>query len=404
MLFKNARIYQLTGDVELPEIMEEGMLNHPARDCQALEMKSLGWVNPVDLDNSEFYVHEVMGCMMIAMAINKKVLPAAVIRKAVDDRVAEIEKQEGRTVRRKERTQIKEEIVIDLMPRAFQQTKVVHAYIDKKRKLIVINTASAPEAEDLLSLMRESLGSFKVRPVQTNLMPSSILTHWVRRFNTPAGIYMENEVNLVEVGSDGADKEKIAIKNINMDNEEVTTHINAGKVVEKMRLCYQENICATLDNDMTMRRLKFLDIIQEEIFDTEADDAAARFDADMAIMTRELGQMIDDLAKSFGGLVEHQTESPEPQKLTSGAQETTTEVTRETSGDTYPPEGDDDPLYGQAVEMVRDSGKPFPSYLQRHLKVGYNRSCRLLERMEEDGIVSVMNGSGQRQVLQGAHA
>nr|WP_301178954.1 DNA translocase FtsK [Comamonas thiooxydans] len=58
-----------------------------------------------------------------------------------------------------------------------------------------------------------------------------------------------------------------------------------------------------------------------------------------------------------------------------------------------------DPLYAEAVELVRKDRKPSISYVQRKLLIGYNRAAALLERMEAEGLVSHMGASGQRTLL-----
>ena len=58
-----------------------------------------------------------------------------------------------------------------------------------------------------------------------------------------------------------------------------------------------------------------------------------------------------------------------------------------------------DPLYERAMEIVMGQGKASASYLQRRLKVGYNRAARLVEEMEERGIVGPAQGSKPREIL-----
>ncbi|MDX4953260.1 DNA translocase FtsK [Delftia acidovorans] len=66
--------------------------------------------------------------------------------------------------------------------------------------------------------------------------------------------------------------------------------------------------------------------------------------------------------------------------------------------------GEKDPMYDQAVEVVLKDRKASISYVQRKLRIGYNRSARLLEDMEKAGIVSGLTASGQREVLVPARA
>lgn len=60
----------------------------------------------------------------------------------------------------------------------------------------------------------------------------------------------------------------------------------------------------------------------------------------------------------------------------------------------------DDPLFDKAVDIVMETGKATASYLQRRLKVGYNRAARLIDMMESRGIVGPSNGSRPREILQ----
>ena len=61
--------------------------------------------------------------------------------------------------------------------------------------------------------------------------------------------------------------------------------------------------------------------------------------------------------------------------------------------------GDKDELYQKAVEIIKAEGKASTSFLQRKLQIGYNRAARIIDMMEEKGIVSKANHVGKREVL-----
>ncbi len=63
------------------------------------------------------------------------------------------------------------------------------------------------------------------------------------------------------------------------------------------------------------------------------------------------------------------------------------------------PDGEADPLYDQAVEVVLKTRRPSISLVQRHLRIGYNRAARLIEQMERAGLVSPMGANGNREVI-----
>jgi S-DNA-T family DNA segregation ATPase FtsK/SpoIIIE len=62
-------------------------------------------------------------------------------------------------------------------------------------------------------------------------------------------------------------------------------------------------------------------------------------------------------------------------------------------------DAESDPLYDQAVEIVLKNRRASISLVQRHLRIGYNRSARLIEAMEKAGLVSAMDGRGGREVI-----
>ena len=61
--------------------------------------------------------------------------------------------------------------------------------------------------------------------------------------------------------------------------------------------------------------------------------------------------------------------------------------------------GSEDSMYSDAVKCVIDGGKASTSYLQRRLRIGYSRAARLMEEMEEQGIIGPADGSRPREVL-----
>ena len=62
-------------------------------------------------------------------------------------------------------------------------------------------------------------------------------------------------------------------------------------------------------------------------------------------------------------------------------------------------QGDKDELYATAVEIIKSEGKASTSFLQRKLQIGYNRAARIIDMMEDEGIVSKANHVGKRDVL-----
>ncbi len=76
------------------------------------------------------------------------------------------------------------------------------------------------------------------------------------------------------------------------------------------------------------------------------------------------------------------------------------EITKVTSEDKQLLEEDNnDEMYNKALEVIKSDGKASTSYLQRKLQIGYNRAARIIDLMEERGVVSKANHVGKREVL-----
>jgi len=84
----------------------------------------------------------------------------------------------------------------------------------------------------------------------------------------------------------------------------------------------------------------------------------------------------------------------EPDYMEEITAHTSNETSSTTEGD-----GDEDELYSQAVDIIKSEGKASTSFLQRKLQIGYNRAARIIDMMEEKGIVSKANHVGKREVL-----
>ena len=74
-----------------------------------------------------------------------------------------------------------------------------------------------------------------------------------------------------------------------------------------------------------------------------------------------------------------------------------TEVSKDNSGDLI--SNNNDELYNKAVEIIIKQQKVSTSFIQRYLQIGYNRAARIIEKMEEDGIITEANNAGKRHVL-----
>ena len=300
MWFKNLSVFRLTKPFkEGSESLHDKLVEKAFEPVTSQEPKSFGWVTPLGR-HSDLLTHSANGYIMVCAKRQEKILPAAVINENLEEKVAIIEQEEARKVARKERQNMKDEITFDLLPRAFAKSSLLFAYIAVEDNLIVVNTSSAKAAEDLLSLLRETIGSLAVIPLTAKNLPMQTMTHWLSSQELPTEFVLGGECELKEL----QDKGSIKCKEQDLLSEDILNHINAGMQVTQLALHWQEKIECVVDDKLTIKRLKFSDLIQETAADKQAESMAEQFDVDFTLMTNEIKPFISQLVIALGGEVD----------------------------------------------------------------------------------------------------
>jgi recombination associated protein RdgC len=298
MWFKNLSPFRFTEPFALtPDELAEKLDTLRFRPCGAHEESSFGWTAPLGKAEQSL-VHATNDYMMLCVKKEERVLPTAVVNEMIQEKVAEAEQQQGRKLSKKERTQLKDELIFDLLPKAFTFSRKIYAYIDPKGGWLVVDAASAKNAEDLLSLLRKSLGSLPAVPINTVINPVAIMTQWLVTQQTPTDIVVEDECELRSPGEEGG---IIRCKNHDLSLPEIQNHLDSGKEVIKLALSWADRLSFVIDKSFSIKRLRFLDLVQDQLEDIEVDDEDMRFDVDFSIMSAELANFLPRLLELFGG-------------------------------------------------------------------------------------------------------
>lgn len=301
MWFKNIRAYRLTSPFDLSaEQLGEKLSGRAFEPCAKSQSSSMGWVPPLG-DESQELVHAASGCLLLKVRREEKLLPSTVVREQLEEKIAIIEAEQARKVYRKERLNLKDEIVQDCLPRAFSRSTHIHAYIDTRAKWIFVDSASAGKAEEFLNLLRDCIGSFPVLLPQVNNAPAQAMTHWLMHRKPPEGFELGTECELREPGEEGG---IVRCRGVDLLSEEVETHLHAGKQVTRLALSWDERVSLVLAEDMCLRRLKFAEELMKENEEIPEADNAARLDADFALMCDAVSGLQERVLALFGGEAE----------------------------------------------------------------------------------------------------
>lgn len=299
MWFKNLLIYQLQTDFNYtPEQLAELLENHRAKPCAKTAPSSFGWDSPYGQGN-DLLVHGAGGYLIFAGKREMRLLPGGVVRAALTEKIAAQEEAEHRKLSSKEKARLKDEITFDLLPRAFVQASRMLAYYDPHLKCLVIDTSSRSKAEELLQLLRESLGTLSVLPLQTNSNPAMIMTNWLLKGAHQPDFALDDRCEMQDPKQgDGI----IKCQRQDLTAHEVQQHLEMGKQIQQLGLIWQEKITFQLGFDFSIKRIKCLELIKERLADEKYDTAMLQFDSEFALMTGELTAMLQQLLLVFDGI------------------------------------------------------------------------------------------------------
>ena len=298
MFFRNLTLFRFSPAVaddlkRLDEVLGE----HRLRPCGPLEMFTKGFVPPVGRGEDAPLTHAVKHCTWLTVGGEDKLLPAAVVNDELQRKVRKIAEEEGRKVGGRERKRIKEDLLTELLPRAFVRSSRMSAYVDQKHGWLVLDTSSRKSAENALSQIREALGSFPAVPLAPEEGPRVLMTDWLATGGLPAGLALGDECELRDPAT--ATGAIAKCRRQDLDADEVKEHLRNGKQVFQLGLVFDDRISFVLGEDLIVRKLKFLDVVMDELGDS-FEDASAEADAGFALLTLELERLLGKLEEWFG--------------------------------------------------------------------------------------------------------
>lgn len=295
MWFKNLVLYRLTEPfAHSPEELAGALAADKFKPCGGLEASSYGWEKPLGRMGSEL-VHAANGRILISARKEQRLLPPAVVRETLEERIERVETHEHRKVRAKERSRMRDEVVFELLPRAFTGSTLTNAYISPQDGWIVVDTARLSKAEELVVLLGQSLGWLGAEPYTPATGATVELTKWLTDGAAPAGLSLGDECELREPADGGA---VVRCLRQDLNGDEIRAHLRSRKLVQKLSLIFEERLSFVLHTDLTIKRLKMEAV--DELDWLDDDDEIARFDADFALMTTEYSRLLERLVNIFG--------------------------------------------------------------------------------------------------------
>jgi recombination associated protein RdgC len=297
-MLKTATIYRIgpdwAGDLSA---IEQALATAQFVPCGATQQKSSGWVPP--REDHGALAESVDGQIIMKLMGEQRIVPGAVVKRRADDIAEQMEKETGRKPGKKIMKELKEQALLELLPMAFTKRSATLVWIDRKAHLLVVDASSHAKSDEVITFLINCLEGLALSLVQTEMSPHVAMSHWLGTGEPPYQFTIDRECELKST-----DEMKSVVKygRHDLDIDEVRAHILAGKVPTKLAMTWRDRISFVLTDSMQLKKITFLDVVFEgKLAEAGKVEKGEAFDADAAIFTGEMSEMIPDLFEALGG-------------------------------------------------------------------------------------------------------
>lgn len=292
-MFKNLIVYRIhpTWTPDLAAL-QSALAALPFAPCSATQEQSAGWVAPRGQEHG-LLAESVAGQWLLCWQTESRMLPAGVVAQRVQEKIEAITRDSGRVPGRKEKRDLKDEARLDLLPQAFTQRRSLRVWIDPQARLLALDTSNQTRADAVTTALVKALSGLSLTLLDTRTSPQAAMSAWLTEQEAPAGFSIDNEC---ELKSGAADKAVVRYARHPLDIAEVPEHIRAGKLPTRLAMSWQGRVSFVLTEGLQLRRLALLETETQENQRSEDD-----FDANLALFTGELSQMLPALIEALGG-------------------------------------------------------------------------------------------------------
>ncbi|GAA5067867.1 recombination-associated protein RdgC [Lysobacter panacisoli] len=286
MFFRNLTLFRFPTTTKF-DSLESGLGECQLKPVGPLELSSRGFISPFGRD-ADAMSHSQGDATWLAVGGEDKILPGSVVNDMLNKKLADIEAKEGRRPGGRTRKRLKDELITDLLPRAFVKPSRTDALIDLGHGVVAVDTSSRKTGENVVSEIRRAMGSFPALPLNAEVAPRSVLTGWVAGEPLPEGLSLGDECELRDPIDQGA---VVKVQRMELQSDEITKHLESGKQVTRLALNLDDHVSFVLGEDLVVRKFKLLDGAVDELESTDRDDLRAELDARFVLMAGEFRRL-----------------------------------------------------------------------------------------------------------------
>jgi len=293
-MFRNARFYRLTGD--WPASEDDLSLKLSAGGfvpCAPLVERSSGWV-AVQPDGEGAFARRINGADLLKLRTQSRVLPAAAINEALEERVEEFRSRMDQEPSRREKRRLKAEIKDELMSKALVKSERIWGYADYKSKLLIVDAAQEAKAERFLRHLRLAFESLDIQPLKFKQPVGRLLTKLFLG-ELPAHFAIGQECRMQDAANSRA---TVRWNHFDLTDASIRGHVADGMHLTHLAIEYDHALSFVLDENGTLTKLSLIGMADDENKDEEP---LALQDTEFALLSGLLRQFVDDLKGQLDG-------------------------------------------------------------------------------------------------------
>lgn len=297
MLFRSARLYRLPDGFEHKhdaDALAVAISPQAFRPCPPMTEEVRGWVSPYGPDRTQLVATAAMGAGLLRMRHQFRVLPSAAVDEVLAERVVEFQERMGRTPRRRELRDLREQVHASLLPKALLRSRYSWCLIDAEEGWIAVGETSDAKADAVLDLLREGVGSLPLIPLQFEHGVSGLLSRIVTG-DAPSAFQAGDRCQLRDPAAGATE---VRYRNANLGDPAVQKYVEDGMRVGALEIVRNGEFSFVLSEHCALSSMRLLDTSGGE----ECDDADLRLEADLALTASTLRRLIVDLAVECGGI------------------------------------------------------------------------------------------------------
>ncbi|GBG14248.1 recombination associated protein RdgC [Novimethylophilus kurashikiensis] len=296
VMFKAALAFRLGEGWHMSaDELNEKLSKFQFQPCTSQQETSKGFTQPRGLPH-EPLVHAVGGQYLITVQEQKRLLPGAVVKDALAERVREVTDQQGHAPGRKQMKELKEAVRMELLPKAFLSNSTTRVWLNPTDGWLVIEASVGAKSDHVLELLGKALDEFPVRRWSTELAPGAAMTDWLSAGEAPLNFTIDRDCELKSPA-----EEKAAVRYVrhSLDGQDVRDHLRQGKRPTRLALTYKDRVSFELTERQELKKLVVLDIGDD--VGQDADNAEDMFNAEFALMTGEYTNLLYAITEALGG-------------------------------------------------------------------------------------------------------